>query len=488
MSTTADEPRVAEPRPEARNDPEALIREARLRQRRRRLRILATVLALAATAGAAYGVLHGTGDGAQAVEHVPNGPTVAVRAFSSHGLLAFVSRGRLWLLNGETGKLHAVASPGVTPSRPMFSPDGQWLAYLEQQRGPATDHFQLWLARADGSDAHAVPDLEVYRLVGWSPTRDLLAVAAGPERTSRPCPCYSPTTVRLISPDGSSRTLARAPAVYGATWSPDGSRIAVAAIGARVSRLVTYPATGEPVTTWLSVPAARKQNGMNGVLFDVAGWWQHLGIGIWVFGDGAVHNSDATPLDAVAAPGAKPRLLGQTLSDGVTDAVAASTGGRVAIVTDHGGGRAAWQGKQVELCGARPRPCRPLPHRRGDVTVDPAWSPDGRTLAYVAAPDVPGGPWTQKTIAAWFAAHRVYLYDAATGRAHELPAARGATAITWAQDGRSFLYVRGDALWLLPTLAGTPVRIATPLFPRGDWPQYYAQIAWSAQFAWTTPH
>lgn len=66
-----------------------------------------------------------------------------------------------------------------------------------------------------------------------------------------------------------------------------------------------------------------------------------------------------------------------------------------------------------------------------------------------------------------------------------LPPAHGATAITWSGDGRSLLYIRNDALWFLPSLTGTPVRIAAPLFPSHNWPQYYAQIAWSAQFAWT---
>jgi acetylornithine deacetylase len=62
---------------------------------------------------------------------------------------------------------------------------------------------------------------------------------------------------------------------------------------------------------------------------------------------------------------------------------------------------------------------------------------------------------------------------------------RGATAVNWSANHGSLLYVRDDALWLLPTLTSQPVRIATPLFPPNNWPQYYAEIAWSAQFAWS---
>jgi WD40-like Beta Propeller Repeat len=223
---------------------------------------------------------------------------------------------------------------------------------------------------------------------------------------------------------------------------------------------------------------------MNGILVQLAGWWPQLGIGFWVFGDGAIHNLDATPLAVIRAAGAHPRLLGKTLSDGGTDTRAASPTGEVAIVTDHGGGRAAWQDKQVELCG--PASCLPLPHAADTVTVDPAWSADGKTLAYVKAPNVRAGPWSQQRIAAWFGAHRVFLDNPQAGHARSLRAADGATAINWAPNGRSLLYVRDDAVWLLPNLAGKPVWIATPLYPPNKWPQYYAEIDWAGQFAWTS--
>jgi len=229
------------------------------------------------------------------------------------------------------------------PSQPVFSFDGRWLAYLEQQQGPATgdDYSRLWIAHADGSDAHVVPGLKVYSLIGWSPASDALAVAAGPERTKQPCPCYSPTTLRIVSADGSYRTVARTSWLYGGSWSPDGTKLVIAADRYPHSTSAVYSASGGRGTTWLRMNNHQRLNDMNGVLLQIAGWWPHVGIGFWVFGDGAVHNNDATPLDLITASGARPRLLGQTLSDGTTDAVAASSSGDVAIVTDHGGGRAA---------------------------------------------------------------------------------------------------------------------------------------------------
>jgi WD40 repeat protein len=469
-------PRVPTRAPQV--DPEALIEEARGRQRRRRARLAAAILVLVTAGGVAYLIVRSTSGGAAAIEHTPNGPVVNVAGFAHHGKLAFVSHNRLWVLDGETGSVRSLPTPG--PQRPVFSADGRWLAYLEQNNISP----RLWLAHSDGTGAHVVRGLKVYSLYGWSPASDVLAVATGPERTRQPCPCSAPTTVRLISPDGRARRIARVPWVYGAAWSPGGDALAVGRIAQRTSVLASYPVAGGWPTVWLSIPARKTLNGMNGAIVSVAGWWPRFGLGIWVFGEGMVHNNDETPLDAIATPHAGPRLLGQTLSDGATDVVAASSKGLVAIVTDHGGGRAAWQDKQLELCTPT-SPCTPMASARGDVTLDPAWSPNGKTLAYVEAPNVRTGPWTQKALAAWFAAHRVFLYDVATRRAHELIAARGATAITWSRDGRGLLYVRDDALWLLPSLTGKPVRIAAPLFA-GRWPQYFAQVDWSAQFAWSS--
>lgn len=473
-------------------DPEALIEEARRRQRRRLTRRAAALVGLAACAAVVYSIVGAPSSGAPAVEHISGGPVVAVRAFAHHGNLAFVSHGKLWLLNGNANKLRLLSTPGggFTASQPVFSSDGKWVAYLERRQNPVTQQLysRLWIARADGTNAHVVPGLQVEDLFGWSPTADVLAIAAGPEHRgpTQTCPCFTPRTLRLVSPSGASRVLARGSWLYGASWSPDGKQIAAAWIGMKSSRLLTYRVASGASRLWLARLARQKLNGMKGSVFSTAGWWSRFGLGIWVFGDGAIHNNDETPLDAVTAPGAKPRLLGLTLSDGVTDAVAASSNGELAIVTDHGGGRSLWQGKRVEVCTQPSSPCNALPHTPGSVTVDPAWAPDGQALAYVQAPDFSKGSWSQRRLAEWFADHRVLLYDTRTQRVRRLPAANGATAITWSRDGKSLLYVRGDALWLLPSLQSKAIRIAGPLFQPHNWPQYFAQIGWSAQFAWST--
>jgi hypothetical protein len=67
-----------------------------------------------------------------------------------------------------------------------------------------------------------------------------------------------------------------------------------------------------------------------------------------------------------------------------------------------------------------------------------------------------------------------------------VPGANGATSLTWSDDGRSLLFVRDDALWLLPSLDGRAERIAGPLYPPKNWPQYFAQVSWATQFSWAS--
>jgi hypothetical protein len=469
---------------------EALIREARERQRRRRRHVAVVLVGIAAAAGLAAGVWTLTASSV-GVEHVHGGPVVNIGAFAQHGRLAFVSRKVLWVLDGEHNKLTRMpaAYGGFTPAQPAFSRDGKWLAYLQQRDHPVSGQLvsRLWIARADGSEAHVVPGV-VDSIYGWSPAGDVVAFSAGPERTKQPCPCYAPETLRIVTPDLSSRVLASGPWIYGAAWSPDGRAIAVGIEGPRERAvLASYPLAGGPRTVWLRLWRHTRLNGMSGVLVDPAGWWRGFGIGFWVFGDGSTHNNDETPLDAITAPGAQPTTLAQTLSDGTTDTVASSPAGRLAVVADvsegRNGGRLLWSKKQVQICTPAAG-CGGLVQRASKVTLDPAWSPTGRTLAFIEAPAYTSAGTPPARLHRWYADHRLLLYSPQTGTPRGIPVTQGVTVPAWSADGRSLLYVSRNALWLLPTLSAKPVEIASPLFATGTWPQYYAQVPWNAQFAW----
>ena len=126
-------------------------------------------------------------------------------------------------------------------------------------------------------------------------------------------------------------------------------------------------------------------------------------------------------------------------------------------------------------------PCSPVTAPRRAVTLDPVWSPNGEQLAFVEAPDLTSSGWAQPVLKNWYADHRLRLYDT---RVTTLRAERGATAPLWSADGKRILYVDDDGIWLLTRGVSQPVEIARPLFKRSDWPAYYGQMAWPAQFAW----
>ncbi len=472
---------AAPPAPPA--DPEVVIRQARARQRRRRRRVAVT--AAAAAAGAIVYLAGGHTGGTRLVQRRASGraglaPTVNLAAFAGHGELAFVSRGRLWVADGATRTLRRVATPGMTPSGPVFSRDGGWLAFLATRVSPAagTASYAVWLAAGDGSGAHQVQGpggvAGFPPAISWSPAADVLAVS-------------DENTVRLISPSGKARTLARTPGIASAAWSPDGGSLAVASTRwPSATTLASYPVAGGKPTVWLRLNARHGVlNGMRQIVIDLAGWWPDQGIGFWVFGDGMEHNNDQTPLNLITAPGTRPRLLGYTLSDTTTtDAVAASRTGWLALVNNSAQafGRLIWQGKHVRVC-APAASCTTVPFPPGTVTIDPAWSPDGATLAFVQAPASARPGFPQPIVARWYDAHQLWLYRPATRSLRRLDAP-GASDPAWSADGRSLLYTGRDGIWLLPRLSGRPARITTPLFQPGNWPAYYGQVGWMGQFAW----
>jgi dipeptidyl aminopeptidase/acylaminoacyl peptidase len=516
---------------------EALFKEARRRTRRRRLRrgfAIAVVLGAAAVAYLASGGGH-----SGVVAESARTPFVNVKAFNDGGELAFISRGSLWVLDGAAGSLRRMPVPrGFSPASPIFSRDGNWLAYVvsrESNEGAVTS--ELWLARANGRTAHRVRGLVVPALVGWSPSGDVLAVTTD---TQRPI-VYTDgtrgvvqrtTVVQVVTPSGAVRRLVALPTsaptfsgIEDAVWSPTGHAIAVSTFdgvpsGGTVVR--SYPVDGAAPTTWFSIGSRQRVVGVCaqaclGAIADLAGWWPKWGIGFWVFAGGMTHNSDSTPLELLTAPRAAPRLIAQTLSDGTTDAVASGAGGALAVVASSAGpGRVYTQGKTVENCSGRTLSCVPLPRASiwaaadpearcpsvcrqpntpkpgapgSGVSLDPAWSPDGTLLAYVKAP----ATIEAQAPAAWYAAHELFVWNRNTNTTRKIADIAGVSLPTWSRNGKQLLYVSNDGLWLAP-LNSRPIEIEYPLFPAREWRavatnglSFYGQINWAGRFNWWSP-
>jgi hypothetical protein len=433
---------------------EALIREARARQRRRRAGAAAIIGAVAALALVAWGVdrtFVGRGGSTARSRLIP---AVDARAFAGHGKLAFVSRDRLWLLDGRTGRLIRLAGAGAT--RPGFSPNGRWLAWSQ-----GTKRFGL--SRSNGTGARLLPSRGAS--ASWLPDGRLL-VGRAIYRIDHGVPVRSG-----IAPAGL------------VSWAPDG-RYAFVVSRRNWRRLVPYKDV-ERVELATSLHGRRTAWYETPESFTTRSGWQDPAIGhvailpkggilVWLdpFHSGSIA-ADGLPVYQIAVPGARPRKLGVSIGTPL------SVGKLGRFALGAGGDRIAWTTKRVVTCAADG--CRPLHAPKAQITLDPAWSPGGGSLAYVTAADLGVEVSTVgTTMQRWYRTRRLRI-----GR-RTVPDSTGAASPVWSADGRSLLFVSRDGLWLLPRVGAQPIRVATPLFWPGRWPNFYGRVDWTDQFAWSS--
>lgn len=396
------------------------------------------------------------------------------------GRLAFVSAGQLYVLQHGAGGTHVrrIVLPAARHAiAPAWAPDGRWLAYLVTRRSSyfAGSTGTLWLVRADGTGARQV----LHRVDGfsWSPSTDVLAV----DQTARGARLAGPAW--LVRPGHDPRRIAGLE--DGLSWSPDGARLAFSAAvrprqGGFYGLLGTMDATGgHRVVHYRS-----REN-----LMILHGWTQDgRSLLAWADAQGSASlAADGLPLRAVSLVNGHAHRVATTLVDPGFVSTSPKTSD---IAVAAGVDRELADHKLVELCTVGGT-CSRLPgHRPGATTLDPALSPAGYQLAFVHAgahpPQTSAPPYAQRSIQAWYRTRTLWLDSYTGGNPHRLRAAgTGVAAPQWSHDGRSILFVRDNALWLIHANSHRPARrIAGPLFA-GHWPNYYGYVSWSDQFAWT---
>ena len=449
--------------------PEALIEEARQRQRRRRRRIVAICLLGIVAGTAGFSVARLKSDGASKTTHSSgSGPFVDRAAFAGHGKLAFVSLGALYVLDGKSQQLRRVTTRDSDVANPHFSPNGRWLTYT-------LGNDNVGVAGADGSAPRTILAASSGDQGGrWLPNSELLVGRR----------------IYRISGGGKPMRVGSVP-VSLAAWSPSGNRYVF------VVRKLSYGKSGSfkgveklevsrsldgRRTTWVSDPISfNRSSGFDGdAINGVVVLPNREGVLYWLDPDqSASLAADGMALNLIRRPGGRPVKLGVT----VGDTISVGTGGTIAI--GGGGNRYAWLTKNVRVCAVASASCHGLGTRAGSLTIDPAWSPDGQTLAFVEAATEPSAAaFTQPVVSHWYSTHNLWLLRQGSKQPVEVPGTRGAAAPVWSQNSSSVLFVADDALWLIPSLGAKPAKIAAPFFPPTAWPNYYGQIAWANEFSW----
>lgn len=408
-------------------------------------------------------------------------PPVNITAFRGAGALAFVWRGRLYILDGATGQLRRLTQAGAA-SYPSWSHDGQWLAWQE-------GNGHLWLANRAGASIH--PAGGISGAVGdfrWSPTQDVLAAIPNPLS----CRVGG---IWLVHPGRPARRLARRELAGSFLWAPTGAFLQFAGgpIGtprdAQPQYLYTVDVPAGTVRQGNKVPSSHG----NGI--RLVGWWPD-GKRLLYWLDPQYSSSMAANgmrLYSLDPASGRTRLLTTTL--GYRDWIApAPPGRRILIVA--GGYRSAWSGKYVSICVERTNRCNPLVAGPLIVTEDPAWSPAGNAFAFIQADaSLNSGAGFQSVAGQrWIQSRTLWAGHADGSNLHQVrPAGTGVFAPTWSHDGHQLLFVRDNALWLdSPFDATAPIKIARlfagsalPDYPRpySDI-EYYGHVDWHRLFAW----
>lgn len=342
-------------------------------------------------------------------------------SFSKQGKLAFIFQNNLFALDGTTGRAYQITRSGAV-EKFAWSYDGTWLAYSLRPAANAPANT-LWVSRSDGAENHQLPGSGDF---AWSPTTSELALTQNGDSTG----------LQIISTAGTARSVTNLNAAS-PFWSPDGSTLAFVSTDRgpnEAARIVTVPAKGGSTTTNF---AAEPGNGL-----ALLGWWPN-GKGLLfqtIPANSASLSADGLPVQslALAAPAAAPPTLVKSLLH--PNWLSWSPDGTKFVAVE-GAGRQLSTNKALIVCDVIKSTCQNLAQPADTVSLDPAWSPDSRRIAFVRA-EARSGFLDAAAFAAWEKTRTLWVCNPDGSQARQVEGLAdlgGVQNPLWSRDGKYLL-------------------------------------------------
>jgi tricorn protease len=432
----------------------------------------------------------------------PDGPTRLLRTPSASAAhIAFAYAGNVWIVDRAGGAARRLTSTPGEATNPKLSPDGRWVAYSADIGG----NTDVYVVPALGGEPRRLtwhPGADAVQ--GWTPDGRRVVFASG-RATSAPTPVPRFWTVAL---GGGPEAAMPMPRAYQGKISPDGRRVAyrmpnswdeerrnyrggqnrpVWVLDLRTLAVETVPWTDskelDPV--WVGdhqVYFLSDRDGVQNVwAYDTRTRQVRQ---VTRYRDLDVKSLDATPTAVVFEQGGVVHELDPaTGRDRVVPITAAGdfpwmmpqwkdVSGRVtALAISPTGRRAAVEARgEIFTIPAEKGDARNVTRASGSAERDPAWSPDGRFVAYFG--DRSGE-------------YRLYIapQDGVTPpREIALPSPTHYYTPAWSPDGRRLAYTDADfRVWTLDVASGraTVVDQDTYLVPRRE-----LEPVWSPDGRW----